>query len=151
MLGFVTAGDERVSARPEFASVVSPPVLVVTAGVDEPVVVDGGDADEVAPVVGDEPDDDVELVDAESVPDGVDGSAVATPGPYTTAAPIPNATASPPICPTVSAAPMGIWLPWVPCRGKLSLQIRSVGHAAYGQPSDHTSCSRSIRNLHPRR
>ena len=58
----------------------------------------------VEPVV--EPVDD-ELVDDDSDPDESDVSAHATPWPATTAAPMPNATASPPIRPTYAAAPMG--------------------------------------------
>ena len=54
--------------------------------------------------------DDDELVDDESDPSGV--SADATPCPVNTAAPIPRATASPPMGPTRTPAPMPIFLPW---------------------------------------
>jgi hypothetical protein len=78
-------------------------------------VVDLGSAEGLAVVFVDESavvesvDDELvdELVDEDSDPGESDVSAHATPGPATTAAPIPNATASPPIRPTHAPAPMG--------------------------------------------
>jgi hypothetical protein len=114
-LGFVSVVGERASTRGDFASVLTPVVLTV-GGVD--AVLDGV-VDEPVDVV----DDDVELVDDELVddesdPDCVDGSANATPEPYTTAVPIANATASPQIRSRFPTAPMRIWLPWAPRTGK---------------------------------
>jgi len=64
--------------------------------VDDPVVDDELEVE--APLDGDEFDDD-ELVVDDPVSESVDGSADASPWPVSAAAPIPNATARPPIRP----------------------------------------------------
>ncbi len=81
----------------------------------EPVAVEGepergpvGMASLAAAAVA-EPAEADELDEGELVadPDSPDGSADASPGAATTAAPIPRATASPPTRPTLDATPMG--------------------------------------------
>lgn len=125
--GRVPPGTVAIGGVFDVAKVVDPPVPTATPGAAEPAIPEEVDAvldgepegpagvDDADVVPGldaddfdvDEPDID-ELVDDELVedPDNPDGSPDATADPETTAAPIPNAAASPPIRPTYTAAPI---------------------------------------------
>ena len=74
--------------------------------VDARTDVDDVDEEPLLESVDGEESVDDELVDDDSAPDSPAGSADATPCAATTAAPIPNATASRPIRPTCAPAPM---------------------------------------------
>jgi hypothetical protein len=97
---FVVGGVESVVASGFFVALAA---VVGCGSVEGSVVVFVDDVvvdSSVEPVVD-------ELVDDDSDPDESVVSANATPWPLTTAAPMPNATASPPIRPMYAPAPMG--------------------------------------------